>query len=94
MGQAHARNFPAQAQQCKILDTSLPHALVVHLEARGAIGLSSALVIRDENNRIIVRGALPKAFQGMCSFGIGGEIEKIWIMKPDEIAAMAKEGRK
>lgn len=94
MGQADARNFPVQAQKCKILRTALPQALMVDLDGKGATALSPALVIRDENNRIIVSGALPKTFQGMCMFGIGGAIEKVWILTPDEAAQMLKEAGK
>lgn len=94
MSQVHARNFPQQAQKCKITGTQLPQAMVADVDGKGATMLSPALVIRDENNRIIVSGGLPKQFQGMCMFGIGGAIEKVWILTPDEAAQLLREAGK
>lgn len=85
------RQFPPQAAYCKIAGHGLP------AEAAASIGgakvqLSAALVIRDQNNRIVVNSQLPQKFEGMCVVG-GGGLEKVWILTSERAQAAPLAGR-
>lgn len=78
-GSGLVRGFPAQAVLCSLNDHKLPMEAIALIDGKRVV-LSAALVIRDTNNRIVVNGQLPKVFKGMCVFGPGGQLEKVWIL--------------
>jgi hypothetical protein len=90
--QALDRAFPPSAKYCESTAHGLPGASSATLKGLGQVGLSPALVIRDQSNRVVVNSALPQRWAGMCSMGIGGALEKIWLLSPDQ-AKRAKERR-
>lgn len=79
-----ARNFPPQAIYCQAISQGLPQTPVAEIDGKGSVRLSAAMVIRDESNRIIVNGALPASWRGMCIFSSSGDLEKLWILTPEQ----------
>lgn len=77
------RQFPPNASYCKATKHGLPEEAQIVLEGKLVV-LSPALVIRDVNNRIVVNAYLPQEFEGMCMYGIGGALEKVWILTPEQ----------
>lgn len=86
---AQLRAFPAQAQYCQIDGHGLPTEATAKINGK-IVGLSPALVIRDESNRIVVNAYLPQKVAGMCIQGFGEALEKVWIMTPEQ----AKEAKR
>lgn len=88
---AQARSFPTQARYCEIGGHGLPLESTAQINGQ-TVSLSPALVIRDEGNRIVVNGYLPQKFSGMCLQGVGGALERVWIMTPTQ-AREAREAK-
>jgi hypothetical protein len=80
---AQMRSFPSQARYCEISAHGLPSASTAQINGQ-QITLSAALVIRDENNRIVVNSFLPQKFSGMCFVGPSGSLEKVWILTKEQ----------
>ena len=90
--QAMDRAFPPQARYCESTDNALPQRLSATMRGVGEVALSPALVIRDQSNRVVVNSALPRQWAGMCSAGLGGALEKIWLLTPEQ-AERARQRR-
>jgi hypothetical protein len=92
--QSLERSFPEQAKICKSLNHGLPQEPYIDLGTGAPIRLSAALVIRNEANRIVVNQELPRQFSGMCIIGAGGDLEKIWILTPEQAARALERAKK
>lgn len=51
-------------------------------------------IIRDEANRKIVHAELPPSAQVLYLPDANGEISRIWILTPEEQAALARAGKR
>jgi hypothetical protein len=85
------RSFPDEAVRAS-LKAPVPYPLVqlggkVYRMAPGAI-------VRDESNRKILHTDLPSNAEVLFLPDANGEIARIWILTPEERAALARAGRK
>lgn len=81
---AGARSFPGNSAQVQ-LNQAGNGAIVVNGNTH--LKLASGVVIFNERNRTIVRGALPSGITIRLLLNGKEEVQRIWILAPDEIEA-------
>ena len=77
-----ARPIPAESVVAQMLP---PFNGRVELNGQD-FGLSPASQIRDQNNRIVMPGAVQQAAKVRYLTDVGGSVQRIWILTPEEAA--------